>query len=101
MSFSLSFPFFLTQQLVFNRQIRSLDSLDLLGKSSLWISTLLTQDSLTDSHAGFGRWSRSQLALDPFTAITGFARWICLLLTLDLLGKFILYSPAPLLGYSY
>jgi hypothetical protein len=44
--------------------------------SSRWIHALLSQDSLTDSLAGFARWSRSQLALEPFTAIIGFAQWI-------------------------
>jgi hypothetical protein len=55
-SFSFSFSFFLTQQLVFTRRIRSPDSLDLLGESSLQIMVLLSADSLTDSLAGFARW---------------------------------------------
>jgi hypothetical protein len=48
--------------------------------SSQWILTLLSQDSLADSLAGFARWIRS---LDSLAALAGFAYGIRLLDAVD------------------
>jgi hypothetical protein len=76
---SLSFRFFLAQQLVCRV---SSCLLRICSVSSQWILALLSQDSLADSLAGLARWIRS-------------------LLTLDLLGEFSVDSRAALPGFSY
>jgi hypothetical protein len=47
---------------------------------------------LLATQAGFARWSRSRLSLDPFTAVAGFLSWICSELALHLLAGFARYS---------
>jgi hypothetical protein len=89
--------------------------------SSQWILALLSQDSLTDSLAGFTSWIRSLLTLDllgefsvdsPYDSLAdslaGFARWIRSLdslatqagFTLDFLGEFLVDSRAALPRFS-